>query len=105
MQKSVGVRRCRLVPVLRAETSTVENVEICVWGKSVCVCVCRLVPVLRTETNTLKIVEMRVGRLVPILTYNVNNNATENVKGEMTGVSFQLFFKGRNENAEIRGCA
>ena len=41
MQKSVGVRRCRLVPVLRAETSTVENVEICVCvGGKIRVCMC-----------------------------------------------------------------
>ena len=92
MQKSVGVRRCRLVPVGRAETSMVKNVEICV-------CVCRL---------------------VPILTYNVNNNATENVKsvhftpvfrGEMTCsirvcvcvCSSRALFKGRNANCTQRG--
>ena len=34
MQKSVGVRRCRLVPALRPETSTVKNVEICVCVSS-----------------------------------------------------------------------
>ena len=62
---------CRLSPYLRGETKTQESVDLRR---------CRLVPVLRAETNTLKIVEMCVGRLVPILTYNVNYNATENLR-------------------------
>ena len=40
---------------------------------------CRLVLVLRAEANTLKIVKMCVCRLVHVLTYNVNYNATENL--------------------------
>ena len=53
-----GLRRCRLVPVLRAETKTQESVDLRR---------CRLVPVLRAETNTVKIVEnVRVYRLVPV---------------------------------------
>ena len=69
MQKSVGVRRCRLVPVLRA------------------------------ETNTLKIVEMCVGRLVPILTYNVNYNRS--------GCRLSPYLRGETktqESVEIRVC-
>ena len=110
-QESVDVRRCRLVPVLRAETNTLKIVEMRR---------CRLVPVLRAETNTLKIVKMCVCRLVPVLTYNVNNDATENVKsvhftpvfrGEMTCsnrvcdcvCSSRALFKGRNANCTQRG--
>ena len=37
-------------------------------------------PVLRAETNTLKIVKICVCRLVPVLTYNVNHNAIENLR-------------------------
>ena len=37
-------------------------------------------PVLRAETNTLKIVKICVCRFVPVLTYNVNYNATENLR-------------------------
>ena len=37
-------------------------------------------PVLRAETDTLKIVKICVCRLVPVLTYNVNSNATENLR-------------------------
>ena len=59
------------MPVLRAETKTQESVDVCR---------CRLVPVLRAETNTLKIVKMCECRLVPVLTYNVNHNATENLR-------------------------
>ena len=61
------------MPVLRDETNTMKIVEMRR---------CRLVPVLRAETNTLKIVKMCVCvcRLVPVLPYNVNNNATENLR-------------------------
>ena len=67
----MDLRRCRLVPVLRDETNTMKIVEMRR---------CRLVPVLRAETNTLKIVKICVCRLVPVLTYNVNYNATENLR-------------------------
>ena len=59
------------MPVLRDETNTMKIVEMRR---------CRLVPVLRAETNTMKIVKLCVCRLVPVLTYNVNYNATENVR-------------------------
>ena len=61
----------RLVPVFRAETKTLESVDVRVS---------RLVPNLRAETKTQKIVDMCVRRLVPVFTYNVNCNATENVR-------------------------
>ena len=59
------------MPVLRDETNTMKIVEMRR---------CRLVPVLRAETNTLKIVKICVCRFVPVLTYNVNSNATENLR-------------------------
>ena len=60
---------------------------------------CRLSPYLRAETITQEFVDVHRCRLAPILTYNVNNNATENVKS----VHFTPVFRGEM-TCSIRVC-